>query len=164
MHSKHPKLVVMCLWSYPLPTIFMSVPHCQRPGERRMAGSVCPAVWWCSAHSSTYRHAGRWKLCVLCGSVTLPKCRVRPQIIHNSVSNTGPMMFPVQCLAWDFLYSAECSALSHTGHLSASSSGSGRQFLSPMHMAGIQYAYDTSLIISFSLAVVQQAGKRAKEI
>lgn len=164
MYFKLPKLVVMCPWCYPLPINNICV--CPTLSEARGEEDGWPSVPCCllgalPRAAPTDRQGDGSSVCSVFLSPWL-KSRTRAQIIQ--LLSTGLTTFPDQCLAWGFLYLAECSALSHTGHLSASSSGSGRQFLSLMHMPGIQYAYDTSLIISFSLAVVQQAGKRAKEI
>lgn len=151
MYSKCPKWVVMCLGSYPLPinNIYVCLTLSEARGEEDGWCSLpCCLVGALPTASPTEKQGDGSSVCSV-GLSAWIKSRMRAQIIQ--FLSTCPMTFPIQYLAWGFLYLAECSAPSHTGHLSASSSGSGRQFLSPMHMAGIQYAYDTSLIISFLL-------------
>lgn len=139
MYSKLPKLVVMSLQSYPLP--IKNIYVCPTLSEARREEDGWLSLPWClvgalpTAAPTDMQRDGN-SVCSVFLSPWL-KCRMRAQIIQSL--STGPVTFPVQCLAWGCLYLAECSALSHTGHLSASSSGSGRQFFSP-------YAYGRNSI------------------
>lgn len=131
MYSKLPKLVVMSPQSYPLPinSIYVCPTLSEARGEEDGWLSLS---WWLlgalpTAAPTDMQGDGSSVRSVLLSPWLI--CRMRAQIIQ--FLSTGPVTFPVQCLDWGSLYWAECSALSHTGHLSASSSGSGRQFFPP---------------------------------